>query len=236
MSLKKYAAIISALLLSSTVNAEQIWSDASISFLNGSNYEVGDSERSVITLEHASGHTWGSTFVFVDRLHDSNFGGNETYGEMSAKITLFKPKDGFIKDVYFSPQLEFGSNPFNNFNNYLFGVGANLNIASANFFNVTFFTRKNDLSDDSNSQVTLVWSFPVTGSIVFDGFADLATSHGSASAQQNITSQLKYDVGQHLGVKKGHLYAGIEYVYWNNKFGIDGITESNVNFLVKWHL
>ncbi|MEI6894396.1 MAG: nucleoside-binding protein [Colwellia sp.] len=236
MSVIKYAAILATVFLTSTVSAKQIWSDTSLSILQGSNYEVGDDERTVITFEHASGHSWGTTFTFFDRLHDNNLGGDEVYGEMSANITLFTPKEGFVKNLYFSPQVEFDSSSSGpGFNNYLYGVGVNLNVPMANFFNVTLFRRNNELYDDNN-QLTIVWSFPLADGIVFDGFSDIVDSNDDAASQYNITSQLKYDIGQHIGVTKGHLYAGVEYTYWHNKFGIDGITENNANFLIKWHL
>jgi hypothetical protein len=46
--------------------------------------------------------------------------------------------------------------------------------------------------------------------------------------------QVKLDIGGLAG-KKGRCYAGIEYVYWNNKFGIDHIDERNLNLLLKIH-
>lgn len=235
MSVTKTASVFAAALLSSSLYAEQLWSDSSISYLSGSNYEVGDDEKTVITFEHASGHSWGSTFTFIDRLHDENLGGNETYGEVSANINVYSLQNSFIKNVYLSPQIEFGSNPFNHFNNYLYGIGANLNVPNANYVNITLYRRNNDLIKDNN-QITLVWSFPLAQDIVFDGFSDIVDSNDDASSQYNITSQLKYDIGQHFGITKGHLYTGVEYTYWHNKFGIDGTTENNVNFLVKWHL
>ncbi|WP_440875942.1 nucleoside-binding protein [Thalassotalea sp. PLHSN55] len=215
--------------------AKQLWSDASISYLYGSNYEVGDDEKSVMTLEHASGHTWGSTFTFVDRLHDHNLGGNETYGEISANIDLAEFENSWVNKFYVSPQLEFGSNPFNNFNNVLYGVGVRLNVPKAKYVNVTLYRRNNDLIDDNN-QVTIVWAFQLTNNIVYDGFTDIVDSNSERDSQYNITSQLKYDIGQHFNISKSTLYLGIEYTYWHNKFGIDGITENNANFLVKWHL
>ena len=232
---KKYLVVLLAAFIVTSANAKQLWSDTSISLLKGSNYEVGDDEKTVMTFEHASGHTWGSTFTFVDRLHDENLGGNETYGEILANYNFYSKEKSFLKDIYVSGHMEFGSNPFNNFNNYLYGVGANLNVPKANYFNITYFRRNNDLYDDNN-QVTVVWSFPLADSIVFDGFSDIVDSNDDVSSQYNITSQLKYDIGQHIGITKGHLYAGIEYTYWHNKFGIDGVTEKNANLLIKWHL
>jgi nucleoside-specific outer membrane channel protein Tsx len=56
------------LLLFSAASHAANWSDFSLSYLNGSNYQVGDNDRRILTLEHAAGLTWGNTFTFVDRL------------------------------------------------------------------------------------------------------------------------------------------------------------------------
>lgn len=235
MSVKIYSALVAATLLSTSVSAKQFWSDTSFSALTGSNYEVGDNDRSVFTLEHASGHTWGNTFTFVDRLVHHNDDNHELYGELGASINLFTQKDSFVKAVYLAPQWEFGSDKFARFDNLLTGVGLDLDVPGATYFNVNLYHRNNDLYGN-NHQLTLVWAFPLSNGLVYDGFMDAVDSTDNTASGYNFTSQLKYDIGQRIGVEKGKLFAGVEYVYWHNKFGIDGITEKNANFLIKWHL
>ena len=36
------------------------------------------------------------------------------------------------------------------------------------------------------------------------------------------------------GGRKGQFYAGVEWQYWHNKFGIDGVTESVAQAQLKW--
>ncbi len=55
---KSAACILAGALLSTSASAEQLWSSFSLSYLKGSDYEVGDNERQVVTIEHASGHSW----------------------------------------------------------------------------------------------------------------------------------------------------------------------------------
>ncbi len=243
--LKKISIAFIAILIAPAAVAEQYWSNTSFSLLNGSNYEVGDNEKSVFTLEHASGHSWGSTFLFFDRLRNSNNGGHETYGEVGFDFTLAKlEKDGYIKDVFLATQVEMGVNDggLNGFDNYLYGIGVNLNVPGAKFFKATLFQRNNEAKDDNN-QITLVWAFPIAGgTFVYDGFLDRASAIGNGATSLNFTSQLKWDMGKAaLNMKPGKLFFGIEYVYWNNKFGIPDSSvfntdERNINLLLKWHL
>ena len=69
-----------ALPVSLNIQAKTLFSDFSVSYLNGSNYEVGDNKRQVVTFEHVAATTWGDSFTFVDRLESDN-GDKEIYGE-----------------------------------------------------------------------------------------------------------------------------------------------------------
>ncbi|PAJ75025.1 hypothetical protein CJF42_07385 [Pseudoalteromonas sp. NBT06-2] len=234
MSAQVYSALLATALLSTSVSAKQYWSDTSFSLLKGNNYEVGDNEKNVFTLEHASGHSWGNIFTFVDRLSPVNDDNKELYGEVGMTFNLIQQKDSFIKDVYLASQWEFGSDKFAQFDNLLLGGGVNLAVPGANFFNVNLYRRNNEHREASN-QLTLAWAFPFADGFVYDGFMDAVDSTDSTSSSYNFTSQLKYDFGQHMGIEKSKLYAGIEYVYWHNKFGIEGVTEKNANLLLQWH-
>lgn len=50
-----------------------------------------------------------------------------------------------------------------------------------------------------------------------------------------LVPQLRLDLGA-LWDWPGRLEAGVEYSYWRNKFGIDGVVESVVQPMVKWTL
>ena len=224
------------LIVSNFLQAKTIWSDFSVSLLKGNKYEVGDSNRKVVTFEYTSGNTWGGQFLFFDRLESSN-GDNETYGEWSPKIIVSELDAGIIKNLYLSSTIEAGvfsgTNGFSNsFTNYLVGVGSDLNIPKFSYASVNFYHRNNEQSDNGY-QMTFVWGVPI-GPLFYDGFMDLAMSTSDNETSMNITSQLKYDISQHLNLDS-KLYVGVEYVYWQNKFGIEGIDEKNVNLLLKYH-
>ncbi|MGL1956113.1 MAG: nucleoside-binding protein [Colwellia sp.] len=227
----KYLLITLLCLSSITAQAKTVWSDFSLSYLKGSNYEVGDTDRDVVTFEYASGTTWGDTFMFFDRLESSN-GDIETYGEFSPRIKIKDFNDSFIKAVYFAPSVEMGPDT-----NYLVGVGVDLNITAFDYFQVNTYFRNNE-AGDSSEQLTFVWGLPL-GPFYYDGFMDYATgvdntAYGDTETQMNFTSQLKYNIASMLNLET-KLYVGIEYAYWNNKFGIKDVDERNVNLLVKYH-
>ncbi|MCO1335759.1 hypothetical protein MO867_15590 [Microbulbifer sp. OS29] len=247
-------------LLSVAAQAEMTWSDNSLTLLYGRDYEVNyslstdDSERSVVTFEHASGHSWGDLFIFADYL-DSTDGSNELYGEISPRLSLSKLSDselawGPVTDVLIATTLELGNmdDPDHltatgpHFKNLLTGVGFDLAVPGFSFVQANLYHRDND-DRANNEQLTLVWALPFTlgdASFVYDGFVDWTSASADAHPSMNFTSQLKWDAGAYWGEPKA-LYAGIEYVHWNDKFGIEDGTfgvdfnERNVNLLVKYH-
>jgi len=242
---KRILIALLATLVAPVASAELLWTDTSFSYLRGSNLEVGDDEKNVFTLENASGFSWGSTFLFFDRLSDRNLGGQETYGEVGANFTVATMEDGgFVRDVYIATQVEFLATeglPFQN--NYLAGVGVSLNVPGANYFNVSYYQRSNGGTDDDNEQLTIVWAFPIAGGLfMYDGFLDAPTSSDTAASSLNFTSQIKWDLGKSvLDMKPGKLWLGIEYAYWNNKFGIEDspsftTDERATSLLLKWHM
>lgn len=227
---------LSAASISTTASAEMYWNDFSLSYLKGSNYEVGEDKRDVITFEHASGHSWGDTFMFIDRL-ESKSGASENYMEFSPRFSLGKlAKDGMsfgpVKDVLVATTWESGDG----FDNFLYGLGVSLDVPGFAYFNANIYKANNEKTKD-DEQLTLSWAYPFAignGDFVYDGFLDWATARDDGASEMNFTSQLKWNVGKALGTKSP-LYVGIEYVYWNNKFGIKGVNERNPNLMVKWH-
>lgn len=224
--------LASSLLFSVSPQAKTVWSDFSLTYLQGSNYEVGDSNRDVMTFEYVSGTTWGDTFLFFDRLESDN-GDTETYGEFSPRIKFSEYSNSVLSGIYFAPSVEIGQG----FTNYLAGISTDISVPGFNYVKATAFARDNQNGDNS-FQLTLVWGLPV-GPLYYDGFIDYATSvkntaFGDTEATMNFTSQLKYDVSNHLGLKS-KMMLGIEYVYWNNKYGIKDVNERNLNLLLKYH-
>lgn len=264
MNLPKPLLFISAgltsLSLSAGSNAEVLWQDNSLSLLSGSDYKVDyslstdDSSRTVLTYEHVSGHSWGDIFMFADYL-TSDADSDELYTEISPRLSLGKMSGrevsfGPVKDVLLASTLELGNFDDPNhltatgphFTNKLAGVGVDLAVPGFSFVQANVYHRNNDDKAD-NEQLTLVWALPFAlagADFLYDGFIDWSSASADAHPSMNFTSQLKWDLGAQWGQAKS-LYAGIEYVHWNDKFGIKDGTfgidsdERNVNLLVKYH-
>lgn len=224
-------------LASPAVLAEQLWSDASLTYINGQNYKVGDDKRQVMTFEHASGHNWGDTFFFADHLRSEN-GTKETYFELAPRVSLShltgkELKKGIIKDVYLAGTVE--GSP--NFDNYLAGVGVGLNVPKFKYVNVNLYKVNNEkIADDE--QVTVTWALPFQvgkAEFQYDGFIDASTAQDDHAAETNFTSQIKWNAGKQLFNTKKPIYVGIEHAEWKNKFGIDGVNESNPAIMIKAH-
>lgn len=233
-------AITMGVLASPAAMAEQLWSDASLTYLNGNKYEVGDNSRQVLTFEHATGQDWGDTFFFMDHLVSAN-GDRDTYFELSPRLSLnhlAKGKlvsgEGLVKDVYLAGTLEGGSG----FTNTLAGVGVGLNVPKFKYFNVNLYKANNGNGKDNDEQVTFTWGLPFkvgSAEFLYDGFLDASSKADDHAAETNFTSQLKWDAGKQLFHTKKPIYIGLEYAHWKNKFGIDGVTEKNPSFLIKAH-
>ncbi|WP_346837845.1 outer membrane protein OmpK [Microbulbifer sp. SAOS-129_SWC] len=260
MKLTRSLLLMSAALVSAMTHAEVLWQDNSLTVLHGNHYTVDyslhtdDSSRDVVTFEHASGHSWGDLFLFSDYL-SSTADSSELYTEVSPRLSLGKLSGrdlsfGPVKDVLLASTLELGNmdDPDHltvtgpHFTNKLAGVGFDLAVPGFNYVQANFYHRDND-DKAANEQLTLVWALPFAlggADFLYDGFIDWASASADAHANMNFTSQLKWDVGARWGKPKS-LYAGIEYVYWNNKFGIEDGTygidsnERNVNLLLKYH-
>jgi len=241
MTVKTSAALILAgTLISSSVSAEMLWSDFSLSYLNGSDYEVGDPDRQVFTVEHASAHNWGDNFFFMDRLHSDN-GDTETYFELAPRLSLgyLTGADlsfGPVKDVLIAGTWESNRNEFSGFDNFLTGIGVSLDVPGFQYFGANVYYANNE-DQENDKQLTLTWGVPFnvgSAEFLYDGFLDWSSAESDHAAEMNFTSQLKWNAGKVIGTKSP-FYVGIEYAYWNNKFGIKGVDERNPSILVKWH-
>lgn len=246
MSAKTLQLILFIILLTPGAFAEQFWNSNSLSLLEGNHYRVGDKDRSIITFEHASGHSWGDVFLFVDRLK-SNDGTNETYMEMSPRYSfgkngLLNLEDGFVKDVLIAMTAEMGQNPTSSFDHYLIGPGFDIAMPGFSYFQWNLYRRNNDQRDDG-WQLTQAWGLPFEigeQKFLYDGFFDWVSATDDSAPSLNFTSQLKWDLGSSLGLTDKPLYLGFEFVYWENKFGIRDTplfrtNERNTNLLLKAH-
>lgn len=243
------ALLLATVLASPAAFAGMQWQDNSLTYLYGQHFTVNPSTEQTLTFEHASGWDFGDVFFFTDGTRFNGVkGDNKTlYGEFSPRFSAGKltGKDlsfGVVSDVLLATTYEFGEG---NVNTLLVGPGFDLKLPGFDYFQLNFYKRlPRGRRDGDTFQVTPTWRmhFPVGQSqIVFDGFIDwVVDSDQSYHHNVHFNPQLKYDLGQVLGLKKDKLFVGIEYDYWKHRFGIKDTddfktTQSVTNLLVKYH-
>ncbi len=231
-------------------------------YLYGKNFKINPPIQQTFTLEHASGWTWGDLFIFFDQINyngkeDASNGKNTYYGEITPRLSFGKLTGadlsfGPVKDVLLAGTYEFGEGDTEA---YLLGPGFDLAIPGFDYFQLNFYYRKPDGNRVRAGawQITPVWSYtiPVGNSdILIDGYMDWVINNKSAStsrrnqsdyhANLHFNPQVKYDLGKALGYEAKHLYVGLEYDYWSDKYGVKDsqyfTTDQNTaSFLVKYH-
>jgi nucleoside-specific outer membrane channel protein Tsx len=222
-------------------------------------FNPDDVHKTIMTVENSSAWSWGSSYAFLDTVYstknDTHYNGNpnhawEFYGEWypSASLSYMTGKSlaaGVINDVSLTAGINAGhkstgANPLI----YLPGLTFDLKLPGVTFFSlgVYAYIDQGQINDNENNgchstgmQLTPSWLVPFSLGEVdfqFGGFLDYITEHGDCKEQVVSQPQLTVDLGKLLGLDSGKLYAGTEYQYWNNKFGIQGLDESFPQALV----
>ncbi len=246
-------AIVALGAITTGAQAKTLFKDTSVTLLHGGNFKklpdnIDSENLTTLTLEHASTHDWGGVFFFVDRHQGGEFvdkSGNtkdykETFGKFSPKFKVATFNDSFVKQVNLAGVYEFSSNSTGfGQDNYWAGVGVDLNLpvpgmkyASATLYH-SFNDNKNFKGDDQKITLTAAWE---RDKFLIDGYVDFAFNNDNEAVKDSIhfNPQIKYNVQEALGIDN-RLDLGMEYSYWNNKFGDDGVTEHAVMALAKYH-
>lgn len=217
------------------------WSAHNVQLLRGYDYKLSaEEQQTIVTLEHASGWSFGDLFAFTDLTYPDG-GDSDYYLEISPRLSLGKITGadlsfGPIKDVLISTTLEKGRElkP-----RYLYGGAVDLDLPGFRFFSANAYVRDDVALDGRTWQVTLAWQRPFTvGGVNFmaEGFSDFSGHEDTSHPNQLIVPRLLVDVGDLSGWKSDTLWAGIEYQYWHNKYGVNGVTESVSQMQVKLNL
>lgn len=254
LSLLILAFQVSLLAPSTIAHADFIqWSSSEIQFLYGGNFNEPfnpeDVSKYTITVTHAHGWTYGRNFFFMDTLFSTDGEPSQInlYGEAYSTFSLSKILD---KDVSFAIFKDFGvtggvnlgekmDSQQSGFRAWLYGVTLDFDLPGFTYFNVDFLRHRVTEPEDIGSswQITPVWKFPfqIAGTKwTFEGFADFISKKGNYAACQVLTQpQLRLDVGDLLG-HDDHLFIGIEYQYWYNKYGIKGLHDNVPQALLMW--
>ncbi len=230
--------IISFFLFFITLSAKAEFSRNSVTYLSGKEFEVGeDRERTEMTFESLNIFDYGDSFFWMDVTspHKTAEDNRTTamYGEWAPRILITKISD---YGIYLAGNFEFGNNSFGQVRSNLYGLGINLKVPGAKFFNYHLYVRDNLDKRGTSLQSTIVYNFPfdVFGrNLALNAFVDLVhSSEGEGSnktlAHINTAQQILYSLHEKFAV-------GFEYHYWSKKFG--GTTapeEKNLKALVQW--
>lgn len=225
-----------------------LWQSTNVQVLYGEGYKLNLSDfedteaRNILTLQHANAWRYGDNFFFFDTYQAfggvNDQAGTDIYGELHPRLSGGKIFDcdlslGPISDILLAGELNFSRG----WRAYFYGLGFDLDLPRFKFFAINFFVRDDDtIEDDSTFQISPSWSLPfVLGETrwEFGGFLDYAGSEGVGVANLLAQPHLLLDVGR-FWAQADTLWLGIEYQYWQNKFGIDGLKESFVQFTGVW--
>ena len=235
--------------IATTVNAAD-WSNTEIQFQYGkldSPFAGGTANTSIVTLQHASGYSFGDVFFFVDFLDDpraDGFNDKDAYTEFyayfsSAKVLGWK-FSGPIKDVGVVAGINYAADV--GYTGYL--PGAYIDWAVPGFaFVRTQFTAiidDSDIAQKDGWQADISWAYPFKiGSQLFsleghvEYTANTSNTFGSQKDWVLGQPQLRWDIGYALTGKKDQFFVGTEYQFWINKLGTD-VDESAFQALGVW--
>jgi len=78
---------------------------------------------------------------------------------------------------------------------------------------------------DTHAMFSASWGIPLNEQLSFEGYINYIAAKGrdevgfGTGAETNLDTALMYDVGYHFGQPKNRFRVGLEYQFWNNKFG-----------------
>jgi len=226
------------------------WSATEIQFEYGnlkSPFAGGDSMTPIITLQHASGWSFGDVFFFVDFIDDQDedgFNDKDAYGEFysyfsSAKVLGIK-YSGPIKDVGLVAGINFDADV--GYLSLLPGAYVDWNAPGFAFLRTQFTAviDDSDIAQKDGWQGDVSWALPfqIHGQrFSFEGHAEYTFNSSNIYGPMKdwilAQPQLRWDIGYALGGAKDRFFIGTEYQFWQNKLGTD-VDESAFQALGVW--
>ncbi len=231
------------------------WTDNEAHLLYGTGFKEPAStkelSRGILTFQHIDGYIYGRNYLFIDTIliqaGDSDFtklyGEGYTYFSLN-KLAGLKVSDGIIKDLSLAGGINIGSEsdgskPLV----YLYGISMELSLPQFAFFSIDILmndAREPESGKGVSWQITPVWVIPFEIRDIkfsFEGFFDIITSKEDRTKQTVLAQpQLRWDAGRHFNLKDKKLFVGVEYQYWDNKYGIEGLDESFPQVMVVWKI
>jgi nucleoside-specific outer membrane channel protein Tsx len=212
------------------------WSSTSAWLLSGSSFELGPPQRTILRLEHASGWAYGDHYFFVD-VNEVDSAGTNLYGELVPRLSLGKLsrrdlRAWIVKDVALTGAVNAGDR----FRAYLYGLSADLDLPGFAYVQFNAYVRDDKAQTGTTWQLTPIWMAPLPIPGVkahLQGFVDIAGAEGFS--RRNLVAYTRFwlDVGA-FWKAPGRIEAGLEYIYWNDKFGVAGVNERVLQPSLRW--
>ncbi|CAG0973366.1 hypothetical protein MTYP_01355 [Methylophilaceae bacterium] len=235
------------------------WRTTEVQWLYGNAYREpfnpDDVSKGIITLQQAAGYKSGRYFFFVDALQSNGRDQHATeayaegYGSLSLSRLMGIPfSSRWVRDINLTAGLNYGYKSYPDYGVnprvLLAGVTIDFNLPAFSFFNLDVlayvdrgrFDGRDNGCHAETYQLTPAWKLPFSigrAKFSFEGFADFIGKHGDCGRQILAQPQLRWDVGHHFNAGD-KVYLGLEYQYWHNKFGIEGLKESLPQALLVW--
>jgi len=229
--------VLTLLLLLNTVTGSN-WQTTTVQLLQGSGYKLSDKDQTVITFQHVSGWRLGSNFFFFDvaQPHEE---GTSVYGEWYSWLNLNPLFNSSISRVIpGAVSLGMALNLGESFRAYQAGLNFAFTAPGFNLLSLDVMTYDDQSDTEMTHIITPAWDLPFSMAglqFQFSGYVDFIGSEGDHSSQIITQPQLLLDLGniwQHPGV----LQIGLEYHYWQNKYGLKDIDETVPQWIISWNL
>lgn len=212
-----------------------------ISLFRGNNYATGNQHALTLRFDQANNWQYGDSFFFFD-ITNPDQNGTSIYGEWQprlsfSKITGHKIGWGPVSDVLLASEINVSGT---NSRAYLYGLGFNIAIPGFTFFKLNTYVRDDPSLAGNTYQISMVWlkKFLINNRVSFDfaGFIDDAGKESTKNANFLAKPRLMLDLGRLVWKSPNNLFVGVQYVYWNNKLGIKGLTESVPEAMLTWKI
>lgn len=216
----------------------QPYSSTNVQYLYGKGYDLQPTETMhTLTLEHYSTWKYGDNYFFVD-LYDQGLDTQTYYAEWFPSVSLnrlmsFNPGP-LLSDIHAVGSI----NITENYRVWLAGFGVNFKVPGFDVLRLDGFYLHHELLGYETYQITptwdTTWRFDPKLHVRFRGYADIVGKGVGGKPYILTDPQLLVDVGNAMGLAPGRFYSGIEYRYWQNKFGVDGTDEQVVQAMAAW--
>lgn len=210
------------------------YSSTKVELLYGFNFARGENfsevDQGVFTVANATGFSWGDSYFFLDTSNfddDDNTGG--THVEWGPRYRFWQG-DGALKAFFGIAQIDWDSGPFTNTVTKMGGLSLDWEVPGFRFIKTHLQLRDDPSFDGTSVQFTLVWdkAFKIGNQdFSFEGFLDWTSSEGESASNLLTQPQLVWHPTKHFGL-------GLEYQYWKNRIGRDGIDEKAPQIMARW--